>query len=169
MRTLLTLLFLSAFLPAKAQPGGPFDYPNCYIRYIYDAAGLRTQRYYFCPTAGGEEGDDPGGSTSSSSMGAGTLSPRPAPVDAAHPATDRPEVLITSIYPNPTKDKCTIVLSEPLNKVQVIVYDIKGTVMLREEKSGQQFELQLSRLVPGQYFIAVFTPLGRLVFEMTKL
>lgn len=109
MCTLLTLLFLAAFLPAKAQPGGPFNYPNCYIRYIYDAAGLRTPRYYFCPTAGGEEGDDPGGSTSSSSMGDGTLSPRPAPADSAscNKVTDRPEVLITSVYPNPTKDKCT--------------------------------------------------------------
>lgn len=171
MRILLTLLFLASFLPFDAKAGGPFDYPNCYIRYTYDATGLRVQRYYFCPPSGGGETDPPPGGGTTSSISTGEPLPRPAAaVDtlAAFPQ-DVPEIFITSIYPNPTKDKCTIVLSAPLASAQVVVYDIKGTLMHREEKSGQQFELQLSHLVAGQYFIAVFTPNGKMVFEITKL
>jgi TonB family protein len=59
------------------------------------------------------------------------------------------------IVPNPTKDKATITLqgSGSVNKLEVSVFDSKGTFIRKESKNGPSFMLSFAGFTSGTYLI----------------
>lgn len=61
---------------------------------------------------------------------------------------------LLEIYPNPAIENITISLNKTANNASIEVYDIYGKLLMTEaNKSGKQFDLNISTLVAGAYVI----------------
>src|SRR5690348_2143948 len=94
------LILLATAFPALAQqlPSG-----ECGIVHVYDAAGNRTKRVYFC-----NNGTDP--------------YPARKQTDAVKTTEEVQQV--DALYPNPTTGKFFVTFSKALNKATVYIMDV---------------------------------------------
>lgn len=77
-----------------------------------------------------------------------------------------------SLYPNPTKDKITVITSIQSRKVNVIITEVKGAVItqrVQEVKGKNSFEINVAQLSPGTYFVKLQTLRGYQTLKFTKL
>lgn len=128
---LLSFLFLSA-LPAIAQqiPEG-----SCGIINVYDAAGNRTKRMYFCNNE---------------------ATPYPQGKIVAQEKSEIAEFQeIDALFPNPTTGKFYITFSKALENAMVTIIDVSGRVVNQIKAIGTRIEFDLSTRPSGVYYIHI--------------
>lgn len=131
---ILSMLFGSGF--AQQIPVG-----SCGIVNIYDAAGNRTKRTYFCNNGS-----------------------NPYPQRAA-PATPKTAVSVTSettefqevdaLYPNPTTGKFSVTFSNALDKTTIHILDEGGKIISRVKAKGYKVDFDLSGRAAGIYYVRI--------------
>ncbi|MBO9563067.1 MAG: T9SS type A sorting domain-containing protein [Niastella sp.] len=145
MRTqiiLLCLLFssgLSAF--AQQIPVG-----SCGIVNVYDAAGNRTKRTYFC-----NNGVDP--------------YPQRAIVQATETAEFQE---VDALFPNPTTGRFFITFSKSLENAVVAILDANGRVVSQTRTAGNRIELDLSARPAGIYYVRIIENGRHIVKKVIK-
>lgn len=110
---------------------------SCGIVYIYDAAGNRIKRIYFCNNGG----PYPSFAQTSSSKGVTDNTIEFQQVDA--------------LYPNPTSGIFYITFSKALSKAPVRITDINGKIVQQNNASGDRVSFDLSAVAAGIYFIRI--------------
>ncbi|MFT6013055.1 MAG: hypothetical protein ACI860_000760 [Chitinophagales bacterium] len=71
--------------------------------------------------------------------------------------------LDVSIHPNPSNGIFTISMNTTLENTSLVVYDVLGKTILRQEASSKHTSIDLSKYRKGVYFIDIQTPHGNLV------
>lgn len=108
----------------------------CGIVNVYDAAGNRIKRVYFCNN--GEP----------------------------YPQKNRAEITefqpVEALYPNPTTGQFTITFSKPLQNAVITVTGVNGKPIQQFKASGSKADFDLSQLAAGVYFVRIvqWTPHG---------
>ena len=135
-RTAFTMVLTSVFVSAFAQqiPVG-----SCGIVNIYDAAGNRTKRTYFCNNGSNPYPQRPAGES--------------AIVATAAVSTDFHEV--DALYPNPTSGKFTITFSNTLDNATIHLLDANGKAIKQVKTGGTKIEFDLSAQASGVYYIRI--------------
>lgn len=131
MRKILVLVLITFCLQSRSF-SQQLPLNTCGIVYIYDAAGNRTKRTYFCNN---------GGTYPTQIKAANALSMEYQPVDA--------------LFPNPTTDKCFITFSKPLQNASVRILDEQGRVVYTKKASGNTIMLDLSNVAAGVYYVQI--------------
>lgn len=129
-------IFLTAIIAAIAIPTVAQQLPlnTCGIVNIYDAAGNRTRRVYFC-----NNGVDP------------------YPSRMANQETGITEEFqyVDALYPNPTSGRFSITFSKTLEKAEVLLTDVNGRVIQQFKASGNKVDFDLSSVSAGVYFVRI--------------
>lgn len=74
-----------------------------------------------------------------------------------------------SIYPNPTSSFLSINMDEPLSKPSYLyILDITGRRLITQEINSSQFNMNVSSLSPGIYFVKLQTSKGMVVKKFVK-
>ena len=120
------LIIITSALPALAQQ---LPANTCGIVNVYDNAGNRTKRVYFCNNG------------------------------PAYPARKEQttEVIqqVDALYPNPTTGKFVVTFSRALSKATVYIVDATGKSISRFIANGNVLEFDLSSSPAGIYFIRI--------------
>lgn len=124
MKYVYALLLLFGTLGAAAQTV-PAGY--CGVEYSYDAAGNRIKRKYVCVT-------------SLNSL-------------AAIAPVEKPETVISGIYPNPNDGRFSVNFSKDIPPTQLLIFDTNGKPVTQKKISGTKTEIDISHLPDGIYFI----------------
>lgn len=130
-KTLLTFLsvLFTFSLGAQQLPTGA-----CGIVNVYDAAGNRTKRVYFC-----NNGSDP----------------YPTKIMQEDTKTTVDILPVDALYPNPTTGKFVVTFGKALNNASVAILDVNGKVVSQFRASGNQVDFDLSRAADGVYFVRI--------------
>ena len=133
---MLIKLFLASVILANAFPVVAQQLPanTCGIVNIYDAAGNRTKRVYFC-----NNGTDP------------------YPTKKANQETGVTEEFqyVDALYPNPTTGKFFIEFSKALNNADVYIIDVSGKLIRQSKENGHKLDFDLSNVAAGVYFVRI--------------
>lgn len=127
-------LLLSIVTTVVALTGFSQQLPvgTCGIVNVYDAAGNRTKRTYFCNNGGAYP----------------TKVVKPNEVKEA--VEFQP---VDALYPNPTTGKFAITFSTKLEGADVLLKDVNGKVVQQVKGNGYQLYFDLSGLAAGVYFV----------------
>ena len=117
--SVLSVTAISQQLPAN----------TCGIVNVYDNAGNRTKRVYFCNNG-------------------------PAYPARKVQATEEIQQ-VDALYPNPTTGKFVVTFSRALSKATVYIIDVNGKSISRFIASGNVVEFDLSTSPAGVYFIRI--------------
>lgn len=124
---------------AQDQPTLPFG--TCGIVNVYDAAGNRTKRVYFC-----NNGIDP-------------YPMRGAPADTMVTKEEKKETIeyqsVDALYPNPTTGKFFVTLSKNMTNASVSVIDNSGKTLTTFKASGYKIDFDLSPYSSGMYYVRI--------------
>jgi hypothetical protein len=131
---ILSMFFASAF--AQQIPVG-----SCGIVNIYDAAGNRTRRTYFCNNGTNPYPQRPGASPTQNIIDSTTATDEFQEVDA--------------LYPNPTSGKFTITFSNVLDNATIHLLDANGKAIKQVKAGGNRIEFDLSAQASGVYYIRI--------------
>jgi hypothetical protein len=104
---------------------------TCGIINIYDAAGNRTKRVYYCNN---------GGEYPSKTKTAGETKEFQA---------------IDALYPNPTTGKFFIEFSKALNNARIYITDGNGKMISQFKAAGNKIDFDLSSVAAGVYFVRI--------------
>jgi len=123
---IITIIGFTAF--GQQLPVG-----TCGIIHMYDDAGNRTKRMYYCNNGGN------------------------------YPTTVKQEEIgettefqyVDALYPNPTTGKFSITFSKELKNAKVFVTDINGKVISSFKASGFMINFDLSGVASGVYFVRI--------------
>ena len=132
-------LLLSFFIILIAAVGFAQQLPlgSCGIVNVYDAAGNRTKRVYFC-----NNGSDP--------------YPQKAIKDIQGETKTTVEVQsIDALYPNPTTGKFFVTFSKALKDATIILTDMNGKVITQFKASGHKVDFDLSAVAAGVYLVRI--------------
>lgn len=107
--------------------------PNtCGIVNIYDAAGNRTKRVYFCNNG------------------------QPYPTKPNAEIVETSEVQqVDALYPNPTSGRFSVYFSKELKQADILLTDINGKVIKQFKASGTRIDFDLSIYAAGVYFVRI--------------
>ena len=67
------------------------------------------------------------------------------------------------MYPNPAKDKLTLRFSDAQIAGSISVYNSKGQLMLSQNVSGEETDVQIANLVSGLYRVQILTSKGEIL------
>lgn len=75
------------------------------------------------------------------------------------------------LYPNPVQNKIAVTLNIPVDRISVTISDLKGVVIMQSElvKANQRFEIDVSALKQGTYFLCMQTKDGSKTLSFVKL
>lgn len=144
LRIFLIIGMLCVAFPVLAQQLPP---NTCGIVNVYDNAGNRTKRVYFC-----NNGTDP--------------YPARKQTDAVKTTEEVQQV--DALYPNPTTGKFFVTFSKALNKATVYIMDVTGKTVSRFTASGNSVDFDLSSSPSGIYFIRIDDEGKSLVKKVVK-
>ncbi|HMT76024.1 MAG TPA: T9SS type A sorting domain-containing protein [Chitinophagaceae bacterium] len=123
---------------------------TCGIVNVYDAAGNRVRRVYFC-----NNGIDP-------YPGKMPVTPENViekGVAEKDSIAGKNEVVefqeVDALYPNPTTGRFSITFSKNLSGALVVIMDISGKVLSRTTATGYKTELDLSPFAAGVYYVRI--------------
>lgn len=119
------LIIIASACPVLAQQ---LPANACGIVNVYDNAGNRTKRVYFCNNG---------------------------PAYPARTAQPEPVQQVDALYPNPTTGKFVVTFSRALQKAQVTMLDVNGKTISRFIANGNIVEFDLSSSPGGIYFIRI--------------
>ena len=126
---LASLLFITVSCFAQQLPAN-----TCGIVNIYDAAGNRTKRVYFCNNG---------------------MDPYPTKVAGQRAGVTEEVQYVDALYPNPTTGKFFIEFSKALNNVDVYILDVNGKMIRRSKGNGYKLDFDLSNVAAGVYFVRI--------------
>lgn len=133
-RFLFTMMLLFITICGTAQQ---LPLNTCGIVNVYDAAGNRTKRVYFC-----NNGVDP--------------YPAKAKVDATKATEDDYQAqYVDALYPNPTTGKFFVTFSKALKGAIVYITDANGRTISKFKGNGYKVDFDLSSMAAGVYFIRI--------------
>jgi hypothetical protein len=127
---ILLLLFCGSVCYAQQIPVG-----SCGIVHVYDAAGNRTKRVYFC-----NNGSDP--------------YPQRAVFQTQEVVTTEFQE-VDALYPNPTTGSFSVTFSKKLNNSKIYILNSDGKVLERVNASGNQVNFDLSGRAAGVYYVRI--------------
>ena len=117
---------------------------TCGIVNVYDAAGNRTKRVYFC-----NNGIDPYPMRNQSSAGQDSE-------DDGKGETQPGEFqYVDALYPNPTTGKFSISFSKNLSNASFSITDNNGKIIARFKASGYKVDFDLSPYTAGIYYVRI--------------
>ncbi len=134
MKTIFLLLFLIPGIRAYAQQ---LPANTCGIVNVYDAAGNRTKRVYFC-----NNGSAPHPRIT------GELNKE----DVINPEEIQE---VDALFPNPNTGRFSVTFSKPLQKAEVTISDVGGKTIQKFKASGNRIDFDLSFVTSGVYFVQV--------------
>jgi hypothetical protein len=108
---------------------------SCGIVYVYDAAGNRTKRVYFC-----NNGSDP-------------YPQRTSTIVDANATLEFEEV--EALYPNPTTGAFSITFSKAVNNASISILDASGKILNRITAKGNRVDFDLSERAAGVYYVRI--------------
>jgi len=125
---LASLFFISVSCFSQQLPLG-----TCGIVNIYDAAGNRTKRVYFCNNG------------------------QPYPTRVADQETLVREEFqyVDVLYPNPTTGKFFIEFSKTMNNADIHIIDVNGKMIRQSRGNGNKIDFDLSNVAAGIYFVRI--------------
>lgn len=128
-------IFLSAAFIAIAFSAFAQQLPlnSCGIVNIYDAAGNRTKRVYFC-----NNGVDP--------------YPTKSKVNQSETMEFQS---VDALYPNPTTGKFFVTFSKALDNAHVYITDVNGKLISKFKATGYKVDFDLSGVAAGVYFVRI--------------
>lgn len=133
-----TILCLAATeLKAQQLPIG-----HCGIVNVYDNAGNRIRRVYFC-----NNGIDPYPAKGS------TIQPPSENVTEKNETMEVQEA--DALYPNPTTGKFYVTFSKPLVNAAISITDNNGKILIRFNGNGNRTAFDLSPYPAGVYYIRI--------------
>lgn len=140
-RSFLTLFLLLIALMTFAQqiPVG-----NCGIVNIYDAAGNRTRRTYFCNNGSDPYPQRPAGQNAT--VAADTL---------ANQAETMEFQEVDALFPNPTTGRFSVTFSKALDNARIQVLDAEGRVIRQIKVKGNKADFDLSANAGGVYYVRI--------------
>lgn len=123
----MLFLFVTGVLACSATFAQQLPANTCGIVNVYDNAGNRTKRVYFCNNG------------------------------PAYPARKATEVVeqVDALYPNPTTGRFVVTFSRALQKAHVTTLDVNGKTISRFIASGNTVDFDLSSSPAGIYFIRI--------------
>lgn len=139
-KILFSILVLSIAFSAFAQQ---LPLNTCGIVNIYDAAGNRTKRVYFC-----NNGTDPYPSKANNQSAANEVMEVQAKETTEFQMTD-------ALYPNPTTGTFFITFSKALQNAMVLLTDVHGKTIQKFKASGYKVDFNLSSVAAGVYFVKI--------------
>lgn len=142
-KTILVVIILLLSFSGFAQqiPVG-----SCGIVNIYDAAGNRTKRTYFC-----NNGTNPYPQRGSIVKG---------DKDGEEQTEIKPEETtefqqIDALYPNPTTSKFSVTFSKALNNTTIYVLDAAGKTIMTVKAKGFKADFDLAGKAAGVYYVHI--------------
>lgn len=141
-------IFFAVFIIGMSIPVFAQQLPlgTCGIINIYDAAGNRTKRVYYCNNGG-------------------TYPSIRANQEAG--ATEEFQN-VDALYPNPTTGKFFITFSKELDNANVILFDINGKVIQQFKATGNKIDFDLSGVSAGVYMVQINDKGNRIVKKVVK-
>jgi Secretion system C-terminal sorting domain len=134
-KTIITIIIVLLSFSGFAQQ---IPLGSCGIVNIYDVAGNRTKRTYFCNNGG----------TYPSRTGVFSDSVVKAKETISFQYVD-------ALYPNPTTGKFSVSFSKALQNAVVLITDAQGKKVVQFKASGNKIDVDLSAVAPGAYFIRI--------------
>jgi hypothetical protein len=134
----ITVIFFVAFQGfAQQLPLG-----TCGIVNVYDAAGNRTKRVYFC-----NNGIDPY-PTGPQTAGKGA--------EAIVEKNETKEFqYVDALYPNPTTGKVFVTFSKSLSNASISITDNNGKALAQFKANGYKVDFDLSPYAAGMYYVRI--------------
>jgi hypothetical protein len=136
---LVSILTITGFITFAQQiPVG-----SCGIVNVYDAAGNRTKRTYFC-----NNGIDP-------------YPQRPAVQNTNAEATNfsaestQEFQEVDALYPNPTTGRFSVTFSKPLDNATIQVLNTEGRIIKQIKLKGNKADFDLSANAGGVYYVRI--------------
>lgn len=136
------LFFVALFLYMTDSFSQQLPFGTCGIVNVYDAAGNRTKRVYFCnngdpyPQRNQQAGDYretyPGDKNETSEF-----------------------QYVDALYPNPTTGSFVVTFSKSLQNASVSITDNNGKTLARFKASGNKVDFDLSKYAAGVYYIKI--------------
>jgi Secretion system C-terminal sorting domain len=139
-KTITTFLFVFIVVTGFAQQ---IPFGSCGIVYLYDQAGCRGKRIYFC---------NDGTAPYPTLRQGGPHSPVQIQLAQGEIAEF---VEVDALYPNPTTGKFSVTFSKGLQNAAVFVTDLQGKVMLQFKASGNKIDFDLSGVAAGAYLVRI--------------
>lgn len=137
----ITLVIIGIITFAQQIPVG-----SCGIVYIYDAAGNRTKRTYFC-----NNGTNP--------YPARGVVQQPNTVVTADTSLGLAQTTefqeIDALYPNPTTGQFSVTFSKALDNATLNILDANGKIIIQVKAKGYKVDFDLSARAAGVYYIRV--------------
>jgi hypothetical protein len=135
---ILSVVFISGY--SQQIPVG-----SCGIVNIYDAAGNRTKRVYFC-----NNGTDP-------YPARGVVQPNTViATDTSQSPGETTEFQeVDALYPNPTSGMFSVTFSKALDNATIQVLDAGGRIMRQIKAKGYKAEFDLSADAGGVYYVRI--------------
>ena len=134
------LLLLIIFFPASKALAQQIPFGSCGYVCVYDAAGNRTKRVYFC-----NNGLDP--------------YPGFSNIDNQFVQNQNKSSFefqpVEALYPNPTSGKFSIVFSKALSNASISILDANGKAVQQIKTSGGTVNFDLSGVASGTYFVRI--------------
>ena len=129
-KIILSLIIIATVFPAVAQQ---LPLNTCGIVNVYDNAGNRIKRVYFCNNG---------------------TNPYPARQQTTTKTTQEFQY-VDALYPNPTTGKFIITFSRTLSNATVFILDVNGKAIARFRASGNTVSFDLSSYASGIYFVRI--------------
>jgi hypothetical protein len=153
MKKKILIAFLT-FFTASTSIAQQIPFGSCGIVYIYDAAGNRTKRIYFCNNGGSYPGF------------AQTSFQTPSAKDDVNTTVEFQQV--DALYPNPTSGIFYITFSKVLSQAPITITDINGKVVQQIIGSGEKIKFDLSVFSSGTYFVRLLDNGKNIVKKIIK-
>jgi ribosomal protein S11 len=137
-------LFITAISFFFALQGFAQQLPlgTCGIVNVYDAAGNRTKRVYFC-----NNGIDPY-PTGSQPAGKGT--------ETVIEKNETKEFqYVDALFPNPTTGRFFVTFSKSLSNASISITDNNGKTIVQFKASGYKVDFDLSPYAAGMYYVRI--------------
>ncbi len=140
----LIILILSVSAISSIQAQG-LRHGECGVRFTYDAAGGLVKRDFFCNNSGvtmprsaiKKMGSTIAINNSKNNLVAGDI------------------VTVSSIMPNPTTGRFTVLLTRALKNENVMLVSVNGKVLEKRKESGNKLTFDISAQAAGMYFIRI--------------
>jgi hypothetical protein len=142
MKKVFVLLLLFVAVDSFAQQA-QLPIGTCGIVNVYDAAGNRIRRVFFC-----NNGIDPY-----------PLRQAVNTTESKNAITEKNETAVVqevdALYPNPTTGKFFVTFSKTLTNANVSITDNMGKVLAQFKGTGNRVEFDLAPYAAGMYFIRI--------------
>lgn len=142
MKQRIFIISIIAFVFSFESIAQQLPLGTCGIVNVYDAAGNRTKRVYFC-----NNGIDP------YPLKNQTSSNEPEPIVKKNEKSEFEYV--DALYPNPTSGRFFVTFSKNLTNASVRITDNNGKTLTQFKANGNKVDFDLSTFAAGVYYVRI--------------